>query len=978
MRVRLDRYWLILGTLLLIGEFGVGQTWYNHSEIEWQSFDTEHFVIHFHQGTELMAREAAAIAEKVYGPITEMYAYEPASRTHLIIKDVDDDSNGLAYFYNNKIEIWARPLDYDLRGSHRWMQGVITHEFVHIVQMATAMRFTHRVPGAFVQYIAFEDEKRDDVLYGYPNVLVSYPYPGANIPHWFGEGVAQFMYPEANYDYWDTHRDMLLRDRVLNNNLLSLAAMSSFGKKGIGNESAYNQGFAFVKYIADRFGADALPEISRAMSGALSLSMPKAMQKVTGINGKQLYREWTDYLRDQYAAEVGHIGKPGNILILAGEGTANLNPVWHPSKKQFAYLSNVTNDYFGQTDLYLYDFEDSSSSKLAAVVRSAPVWSADGRYIYYTGRTLPSKTGARWLDLHVYDLEEEEEKRLTHGERATSPVLVDDGQAIAYLSVYDGTSNIHKYVLESDSILTLTKFEAGEYIHSINYRPDEKTFLLDVTLNHGRELYELEPPYDQLVHLNVPQTAAGIDNRDPEYFGDGIVYSTDESGIHNLYKLGPEDQGYLTNVTGGAFDADINDQGEILFSLYSNGAYKVAYLKSSDEYVDQGQVGFASSRWDKRTISERRLPDESLVARPYVEELSKPFLMPRLAFEYGTVKPGFLFVIDEVLGHLNIFGGTSINQIKDTDSFLMFEFMKFRPTLYAEIYAMQRNVSQDSKYYDIPVQSDLRFALVEGVVGARMPIGAHKFWLDMTFSRYREIVTQTVEGSTGSLPFDYYVGTVLSMRWQWSTVMPQYGGNMFPSSGFSINVDTKLEKNGLIDGFSISDYGTLAANLKSNNTARLLVNFEQHFGIGKKRSLRGTYEGQLGWLSNQDIDSFFQFFGGGLPGLKGYTYYDSTAQGNNLMIHTLTTRVPVMVEKHIPLGPVIWQNASFGLVGQVGDAFTGNWVEHKYKGSAGLELRLSGQNFYVYPLALSYEIHRPLNDSSKKLRRHYITLLFEF
>ena len=367
------------------------------------------------------------------------------------------------------------------------------------------------------------------------------------------------------------------------------------------------------------------------------------------------------------------------------------------------------------------------------------------------------------------------------------------------------------------------------------------------------------------------------------------------------------------------------------------------------------------------------------MARPYVEEMSKPFLMPRLAVEYGTVKPGFLFVIDEILGHLNIFGGTSINQIKDTDSFLMFEFMKFRPTLYAEIYAMQRNVSQDYKWYEwLEVENDLRFALYEGVVGARMPLGAHKFWLDMTFSRYRQINTVTAQGASGSLSTDYYTGAILSMRWQWSAIIPQYGGNMFPSSGFRINIDTKLEKNRLIEDFFITDYGTLGSKYMSNNTVRLLVNFEQHFSIGKKRRLRGTYAGQLGWLSNQDIDSFFQFFGGGLPGLKGYTYYDSTAQGNNLFIHTLTTRIPIMLEKHIPFGPVIWQNASIGLIGQVGDAFEGNWVKHKYKRSAGLELRLSGQNFYVYPLALGYEIHKPLDGSSKKELRHYMTLLFEF
>ena len=40
-----------------------------------------------------------------------------------------------AYYYDNKIVIWASPLDFELRGSHRWLQNVITHEFAHIISL---------------------------------------------------------------------------------------------------------------------------------------------------------------------------------------------------------------------------------------------------------------------------------------------------------------------------------------------------------------------------------------------------------------------------------------------------------------------------------------------------------------------------------------------------------------------------------------------------------------------------------------------------------------------------------------------------------------------------------------------------------------------------------------------------------------------------------------------------------------------------
>ncbi len=52
-------------------------------------------------------------------------------------------------------------------------------------------------------------------LYGFPNVLASYPLPVLNNPAWLAEGTAQFQREWMDYDRWDSHRDMLLRTQVL-------------------------------------------------------------------------------------------------------------------------------------------------------------------------------------------------------------------------------------------------------------------------------------------------------------------------------------------------------------------------------------------------------------------------------------------------------------------------------------------------------------------------------------------------------------------------------------------------------------------------------------------------------------------------------------------------------------------------------------------------------------------------------------------
>ena len=74
----------------------------NHPELEWKTLESRHFFVHFHNGTERTAKAALDIAEFVYTPATEMYSYQPKQKTHIIIRDTDDFSNGSAFFFDNK------------------------------------------------------------------------------------------------------------------------------------------------------------------------------------------------------------------------------------------------------------------------------------------------------------------------------------------------------------------------------------------------------------------------------------------------------------------------------------------------------------------------------------------------------------------------------------------------------------------------------------------------------------------------------------------------------------------------------------------------------------------------------------------------------------------------------------------------------------------------------------------------------------
>ncbi|NNE69592.1 MAG: hypothetical protein HKN29_04420, partial [Rhodothermales bacterium] len=244
---------------------------YVRSDLDWYTIETEHFLVHFHDdgegnGSSRTASVTARIAEEIYGPITALYDFEPDTKVSIVLKDFEDYSNGAAYFLDNLIEIWAPALNTPLRGAHAWLRNVITHEYTHIIQVQASMKAGRKVPFVYLQYLDYEDVRRPDVLYGYPNVIASYPIPILNNPAWLAEGTAQYQRTALDYDRWDSHRDMILRSRVLAGETLSLVEMGGFySLNSLERETVYNQGFALSQYLAATYGEQALADVSRSL-----------------------------------------------------------------------------------------------------------------------------------------------------------------------------------------------------------------------------------------------------------------------------------------------------------------------------------------------------------------------------------------------------------------------------------------------------------------------------------------------------------------------------------------------------------------------------------------------------------------------------------------------------------------------------------------------------------------------------------------
>ncbi|MDX2129602.1 MAG: hypothetical protein SFU91_11265 [Chloroherpetonaceae bacterium] len=636
---------------------------YSHPELKWKTITTKHFTVSFHEGSERSAQLTAKIAEEIYGPITSLYGFAP-QRVDIIIKDTDDYSNGGAYFFENKIELWAPALEFHLRGQHDWLRNVITHEFTHIVTLNVAFKYGRLIPAFYFQVFGYETVRRPDVLYGFPNILVSYPIAGLNVPFWLAEGVAQYQRSELSYETWDSHRDMILRTATLEGNFWNLDEISNFiVKSGFGGEYGYNFGFAFTRFLAERYGESKLKVLLKNFSSVATLNVHRALEETYGKSSDLIYREWKEYTERNYRASVSEILKKevkGKQLELDG---TFLSPVYSHNRDTLFYISNNGAD-FGGYGLYALPIDTLSKvrsetslspttlhqlvniwgsteghekqthaascrfcgyhyseSQLAIGVDSRITLSPDGRKLYYSKYVGTDFEIQRFNDLFEFDLATKEEKRLSKQIRVETPFPSKDGKRLLGIHQSDGTMNLVEVELPtSDTLVTprgvkfLTSMKSGEQLYQPIYAPNGSDVIVALGKRNRRQLVMWNRETGTMMPLVKPFTPTdptdeNLDERDPNLTTDGLnlIFSSNRGGIFNLYEyeFSTGNTRQLTNVTSGAFMPSYGETGKVAYSHFTSKGYKLAFLEQKK--TDAGSPSLFDSRYIVNPI--RIIPD---------------------------------------------------------------------------------------------------------------------------------------------------------------------------------------------------------------------------------------------------------------------------------------------------------------------------------------------------------------------------------
>ena len=551
--------------LLLLPAFALAAFYGNQSGVNWKSAETEHFLVHYPAEYMERAARAAELAEDVYDTITNRYKIKLPSKVNLVFENMLY-SQGEANPVYNMMRIGLTNWDFKIRGTHSWIRDVITHEFSHLVSMQSNSKTPYPwIQGVQISKMDFYNERRQ--------VPVVMHMPFMIQPYWFAEGTAQFESSRMGYDHWDTHRDMLLRTAFLENKVLPLEFMEDFSEHALEAElGPYTQGFDLVRYIAEIYGEDAIPQLWKDMGKISNLSLSGALSERFKITERELYKNWKENRKAHYEKVRSSLGK-----IIAGEKITK-DAFYHEflsiANGKLYGLSNLGADFF---DGSVFELKDSVPEPFEKFKLKKPYLSqgisTNGSILAYVSYQNRDKKGKPYFDIAIADTLGKN-RTITKFADAVYPDISPDGKHIVFARRESNGTRFY---------LSVVNIEGGDY--------------KDIVVPHGNEFNIYNPKFSpdgkQIAYSYFDGTkrkikivdGAEFAGRDPNWSSDGksIYFSNDETGIFNIYKIDLQTNKIqrITNVLGGAF-SPIADSNGLYYIGYDRDGFSIYKIENGE------------------------------------------------------------------------------------------------------------------------------------------------------------------------------------------------------------------------------------------------------------------------------------------------------------------------------------------------------------------------------------------------------------
>jgi outer membrane protein assembly factor BamA len=153
------------------------------------------------------------------------------------------------------------------------------------------------------------------------------------------------------------------------------------------------------------------------------------------------------------------------------------------------------------------------------------------------------------------------------------------------------------------------------------------------------------------------------------------------------------------------------------------------------------------------------------------------------------------------------------------------------------------------------------------------------------------------------------------------------------------------------EGEYVVEDGLLKPSYNDFNFHRLEFNSRIHLPLWLNHTL--TLQLRGGSILGPAMPDFFDFYLGGLIGMKSYPFY--AISGNEIAWANLTYRFPLFKNMDARAGHLYLDKIYFSVYGDIGNAWTGEISElNDFKKGVGAELRVQMSSYYLFPTSLFF------------------------
>ncbi|HEX9628187.1 MAG TPA: hypothetical protein VGA00_14695 [Acidiferrobacterales bacterium] len=607
-----------IGILVLwLGCSAVGQAAVSHDAArDWRTLLSPHFAVHYHDGTEALARETVAIAEQVHARLSVKYRWTPAERTDIVVSDEFDLSNGYAQvFAANRMTLFVVPPDElgSLEDHGGWLETLIVHEYAHILHLdkaAGAPRFLRR-------------------LFGRHFLL----FPNTFQPRWLIEGVATYEETDAARGIGrgqSSYFDMFMRVETAQG-IKPLSQINQPMASWPAGVVPYLYGVQFFDFLAERNGEAAIPRLVDDYSdNLLPFFINRNSRRTVGKSLTALWPEFEAGLQRRYEPQLAAIRARG---LHDGERVT-----------RHGYLTGASR-LLADGRLYYLRFDGASEPVLMVLEagRDRPRRLADVHYgarldVHPTAGALIAQPEVHrnanlYFDLYRVDLRSGSQRRLTHGARYRHASFDPSGARIAAVHHRLGVYRLDLLDADGRRLDTLWTGAPGEALADTDWAPNGATLVASVwRVDGGWNLEQFDLDMRRWRRLTDDRAIEMHPRHTPD--GQAVLFSSDQDGVYNLRRLDIASGAIttLSNVIGGAFHPQPAADGSVVYYTgYGPEGFDIHRLAPGDLATPAVQPGPSA------VVAATPPAPEGLEDRPYSPY---PGLRPRWWFPHLVVDSG--------------------------------------------------------------------------------------------------------------------------------------------------------------------------------------------------------------------------------------------------------------------------------------------------------------------------------------------------